>query len=178
MYEVRSNMAKKSPTRRSTSKDESRPKSIVSEDSAKSKDSETRCEVFCRVFIICVKRFITFLFSHVGLTCVVVGYTILGGLIFKEIELPEEKLTRQRVIETKAAYSEIITEFYYNADKDKILEKGFWNREMNKLLRDYEKEIFKYTKEKDWDGQFEGQQYQWSFAESLLYSVTVITTIG
>lgn len=163
---------------RSVSREKTPNKPTGSDESVNSEDSETRCEAFCRIFKICVKRFIAFLFSHVGLTCVVVGYTILGGLIFKEIELPEEKLTRQSVTETKDLYSQKITDFYFNADKEKILEKKAWNREMGKLLREYELEIFKFTKERNWDGQFEGDGYQWSFAESLLYSVTVITTIG
>jgi len=38
--------------------------------------------------------------------------------------------------------------------------------------------VFRFVKERDWDGQFEGADYQWSFAEALLYSVTVVTTIG
>lgn len=140
--------------------------------------SESRCEAFYRVFKVCLKRFIAFLFSHVGLTCAVVGYTILGGLIFKEIELPEEKQTRDSVGTVKDQYVELITDFFYNEDKNRVLEKNYWNQKMNKILRDYEVEIYTFTKEKDWDGQFEGEAYQWSFVESLLYSVTVITTIG
>lgn len=173
-------MAKRSKSNvdRSVSREGVKLQHTHSNESINLKDSETRCETFCRIFKICVKRFIAFLFSHVGLTCVVVGYTILGGIIFKEIELPEEKQTRLTVGETKDLYAEKITTFFFNSDREKILEKQTWDKEMGRLLREYEVEVYKHTKEKDWDGQFEGEAYQWSFAESLLYSVTVITTIG
>lgn len=42
-----------------------------------------------------VKRTLTFLLSHVGLTSLVVGYVILGGLIFMSLEAQEE--IKQRV---------------------------------------------------------------------------------
>jgi len=38
----------------------------------------------------CCKSFIAFLFSTIGLTILLVGYTILGGFIFKSIEHPHE----------------------------------------------------------------------------------------
>jgi len=36
----------------------------------------------------CLKSFVAFLFSTIGLTILLVGYTILGGLIFQAIESP------------------------------------------------------------------------------------------
>nr|KAG5691762.1 hypothetical protein BaRGS_014762 [Batillaria attramentaria] len=41
------------------------------------------------------KRTVTFLFSQVGLTSVVVGYVIFGGVLFMAIEAPEEMQQRK-----------------------------------------------------------------------------------
>jgi len=53
----------------------------------------------------------------------------------------------------------------------------------SQLLRNYTRQVFEATKNKGWDGSHHaggGQRAdkQWSFAGSLLFSITVITTIG
>ncbi|WAR26088.1 TWK18-like protein [Mya arenaria] len=145
-------------------------------------DEETDCshylEIFFRRFVWGFKRFITFLFSIIGVTSLTVGYAILGGLIFKGIELPQEKATRDEVAARKDVYVDKIVDFYESSNIENVLEKSTWNNKVNELLKNYEQEMFKFTKERDWNGQFEGDDFQWSFAEALLYSVTVITTIG
>ncbi|XP_045187606.2 uncharacterized protein LOC123545344 [Mercenaria mercenaria] len=141
-------------------------------------DSETRCQSCLRVFIKCLRRFIAFLFSHVGLTCLVVGYAILGGILFKAVELPEEKLIRQDAVNAKDAYVKKIAELFDDSDIQRMLDQKAVNDRINGLLKEYQDEIYVLTEDRDWDGRFEGDEFQWSFAESLLYSVTVISTIG
>ncbi|KAL4238354.1 hypothetical protein ACF0H5_003066 [Mactra antiquata] len=141
-------------------------------------ESETDCQQCYRKFIKGVKIIITFLFSHVGLTCVVVGYAILGGFWFSSIELPEERQTRQDVTKVKDACVDDIIDFYESDDVHIVLDKKHWNKHVDEIMNTYKKKLFHFTKERDWDGRFEGDEYQWSFAESLLYSVTVISTIG
>ena len=46
----------------------------------------------------CCKKFAAFLFSTIGTTVVMVGYTILGGVIFNQLEAPYEVRTRSRFI--------------------------------------------------------------------------------
>lgn len=43
-----------------------------------------------RKCVSCLKGFVAFLFSTIGLTILLVGYTILGGIIFQFIEAPNE----------------------------------------------------------------------------------------
>jgi len=54
--------------------------------------SDTTAGVMTRTkrFVSCCKRFMEFLFSTVGLSCLLVGYIVLGGLIFKSLEAPNE----------------------------------------------------------------------------------------
>src|SRR4051812_34633640 len=44
-----------------------------------------------REFIILIKKFIAFLFSHVGLCALVVAYTMLGSVLFRAIEASHER---------------------------------------------------------------------------------------
>jgi len=44
-----------------------------------------------------VKKFLAFLFSTIGLCCLLVGYTILGGVIFRSIEGPYELLIKNDI---------------------------------------------------------------------------------
>ena len=48
------------------------------------------------------------------------------------------------------------------------------------LLRNFSEQVFIATKEKGWAGRTgdNDTNRQWTFAESLLFSVTVVTTIG
>jgi len=46
------------------------------------------------------------------------------------------------------------------------------------LLRNYTREVVLAIKKDGWDGEDEYSKLQWSYAGSLLFSVTVITTIG
>ena len=50
------------------------------------------------------------------------------------------------------------------------------------LLHNYTKQVFESAKNKGWDGTFDrggtASDKQWSFAGSLLFAITVITTIG
>jgi len=46
------------------------------------------------------------------------------------------------------------------------------------LLRNYTREVVDAIKKEGWDGEDEDGKLQWSYAGSLLFSVTVITTIG
>lgn len=43
-----------------------------------------------------IKRFLAFLFSQIGLSMLVIGYTILGGMLFRAVELENEKAVKIR----------------------------------------------------------------------------------
>lgn len=59
-----------------------------------------------------------------------------------------------------------------------ILGKQNWTYEMERVLKEFQTEIYEATKLRGWDGQSDTAEAQWSFPNSLLYSITVITTIG
>ena len=55
-----------------------------------------------------------------------------------------------------------------------------WTAEAGKVLRQFELDVIRKAKTDGYDGQeaTDDTEYQWDFSGSLLYSVTVITTIG
>lgn len=123
----------------------------------------------------CCKKFTAFLFSHIGLCGLVIAYSIMGGFIFMSLESSQEMLERKSVdLSRKAQLEKLwnITEYSL------ILGKKNWTYEVDRVLKDFQTEIYEATKLRGWDGQSEAAEAQWSFPNSLLYSITVITTIG
>lgn len=123
------------------------------------------------------KRFTLFLVSYVGLTCLVVSYSLLGAVIFSRLEGPNEKRATQEITKLRKEYVGII----WNITKESnVLRKINWTLMVEKEIMKFQTKIYRAVKEHGWDGQSdvaEGER-QWSFVGSLLYSVTVITTIG
>ncbi|KAL5015750.1 hypothetical protein ScPMuIL_005339 [Solemya velum] len=123
------------------------------------------------------KRLTLFLVSHVGLTCLVISYSLLGAVIFSKLEGPNEKRATEEITKTRKDYVRII----WNITKEfNVLRELNWTLLVEKEVMDFQRKIYLAVKEKGWDGQSDvakGER-QWSFVGSLLYSVTVITTIG
>ena len=60
-----------------------------------------------------------------------------------------------------------------------MLSQPEWSEKAEVILKDFQMSVFRSVKEGGWDGRDEAdEEMQWSFAGSLLYSVTIITTIG
>ena len=55
-----------------------------------------------------------------------------------------------------------------------------WTREAGKVLKRFEQNVIRKAKTEGYDGSDSGDDtsVQWNFSGALLYSVTVITTIG
>ena len=48
-----------------------------------------------------VKKIVAFLFSHIGLAAMVVAYSILGGILFRALEAPNEISTNLKLVNLK-----------------------------------------------------------------------------
>ena len=68
----------------------------------------------------------------------------------------------------------------YFLERLNVLYRHNWTAEAGKVLRQFELDVIRKAKTDGYDGQeaTDDTEYQWDFSGSLLYSVTVITTIG
>lgn len=123
------------------------------------------------------KKFLVFLFSHVGLTCLVVAYSIFGAIIFQSLEQGHER--ESRMVTAKLRH-DMLTNLWNVTKAFNVLIEEKWTISAEKILRNFEQDIYVATKELGWDGISDEavSELHWSFTGSLLYSVTVITTIG
>ncbi|XP_064618783.1 potassium channel subfamily K member 18-like [Lineus longissimus] len=123
----------------------------------------------------CCKKFVAFFFSQVGLCCLVVAYSIMGGFLFKTLEAENEMSQKSTMLKTRQRHVERLWNLTIELN---ILYRPNWTLGASAILHEFQHEVYKATKEKGWDGKDASQEIQWSFAGALLYSVTVITTIG
>ncbi|VDM35144.1 unnamed protein product, partial [Hydatigera taeniaeformis] len=161
------------------------------------------------------KRFFAFLFSQIGLSLLVIGYTIIGGMIFRAVELENEKMVKVKGKELRTALadqfsgeiipmnrkrSELSVRVKKNQMKSKIrrprifggrTESEFarlrqWlhviaytlrhktRQELHSSLR----KLVKMMDREGWNGEDAMDDLKWSWEGSILFAVTVITTIG
>lgn len=150
---------------------------------AKRRQSEVFREKRAKALTYC-KKFVAFLFSHIGLCSLMVAYAILGGFIFRAIEGPFEIETKIKVISERQKTRDQIMELATSL----ILNKRSRNnvsKEIDILLRDFQREVYiatdihGFNNEDSSADSVEGQTAeQWSLASSLLFAITVMTTIG
>ena len=130
-----------------------------------------------RKFVKFCKRFLGFLLSTVGLTICMVFYTILGGFIFHSVESPNEIRIKHGV---RSSLHEHVEKLWNLTEQLNILHKANWSIMAKQIVDNFTLVVFNATKMDGWDGRDQDAEsdLQWSFAGSMLYSATVITTIG
>lgn len=143
----------------------------------------------------CCKRFVAFLFSHVGLAAMVVAYSILGGFLFVFIESSNAiELKRDFEVQLEKIKNDTIARILnelLTADTCDQLKSSRWNatgeESVRKNLNLFQEGVFERLamRRKGLTEQPKGSTVrliddddQWSFSASLLFAVTVITTIG
>ena len=119
------------------------------------------------------RSFVAWVFSNVGICVLVVGYLIIGAFTFQQIEGPEEfKISYQ----VSAYRTEVVQKLWQITDKYNVLEFEKWKSESDEIVKQFQFKIVQEA-ENGYDGS-DGHPNQWTFSGSLLYSITVITTIG
>ena len=105
-----------------------------------------------------------------------VGYVALGGLVFVQLESDNEHQTADDMEEVKRDH---LQQLWALTERVNVLHPENWTAHADRILENYTAMVHVFVKKRGWDGNFdEENEYQWSFAGSLLYSITVITTIG
>ena len=123
----------------------------------------------------CCKGFIAFVFSTIGLSCVLVAYAIIGGFVFVYLEAEQEKKLKMDV---QMARHWHVKHLWHLTLQLNVFHEGNWTAMAEKLFKNYTATIYEATKRQGWDGKDGETEVQWTFAGALLYSITIITTIG
>ncbi|CAK9800982.1 Potassium channel subfamily K member 18 [Anthophora quadrimaculata] len=118
------------------------------------------------------RTLIAFLFSNVGIVCLVVGYTIAGAFLFTHIEGRNNLDVVGDVIRLRNLTAATLWEL---TSKENVFSERIWKVKVRTILESYQKKMVTAIKN-GYDGGEENKR--WSFAGAFLYSLTVITTIG
>ncbi|KAK2168354.1 hypothetical protein NP493_1232g00053 [Ridgeia piscesae] len=122
----------------------------------------------------CCKGFIAFLFSTVGLSTLMVAYTIMGGFIFRQLEAEREEKLKTGFVATQRWHVERLWDVTMEMN---VFYKANWTTMADALFANYTQWVYTATTKHGWDGKDGDTELQWTFAGALLYSITVITTI-
>lgn len=139
---------------------------VVTANRQRKRPHDSKCKTCCR-------RFTTFLFSHVGLCVLVVGYSIMGAFAFRALEAPYEE---KKASQVNTLRQETVRKLWEITDKFNVLYKDNWTHMVAQEVRIFQTELIAAVKD-GYDGK-EGASQQWSLSGAFLYSLTVITTIG
>ncbi|ELU00881.1 hypothetical protein CAPTEDRAFT_74395, partial [Capitella teleta] len=131
----------------------------------------------------CCKKTMKVITSHIGLCGMVVVYAIAGGFMFQHLERANEK--------SDCTKAENKYRFLENATKFNLWQIAFYSRseaDMKYAMDEFQLQLTKFRddvltidyggKNCSFMGQPGGPAYEWSYPGALLFSVTVITTIG
>merc|ERR1711892_17708 len=125
--------------------------------------------------LIAIRGFFTFIFSHVGLLSLVVGYCILGGITFEHLEKENELQVKRDMAKNR----KLLEDKIWNITRfSPVLREENWTSDVLVEMKKFEKEIVHAMKVKGWDGHEELDKRKWTFPGSLFYSVVLISTIG
>lgn len=117
------------------------------------------------------RALIAFLFSNVGIVCLVVGYTIAGAFLFTHIEGRTSLDVAGNVIKLRNLTAATLWEL---TSKENVFSEKLWKAKVKDILENYQKKVVSAIKN-GYDGV---EENKWTFAGAFLYSLTVITTIG
>ena len=151
----------------------------------------------------CLRISLTFLFSQVGLIALVVAYSAAGAVLFEWLEADQEIEPRRKILQIRLDCLDDLSRLYSQFSLDNntqlwaikagALLKGKkknwlflfllnfcnWFDSLNFFKKAFETQVVKATKVEGYDGkEVDDAERQWSVSGSLLYSITVITTIG
>lgn len=120
------------------------------------------------------RKFLVFVFSTAGMSLLLAVYVCLGGLIFQRIEEPGELARRQRARDKQA---ETVQQLWKLVDDANVFYPELWREQAREVLLNYTIDVYK-TGHDDAFNTDPANTPKWNYPNALLYSITIITTIG
>jgi hypothetical protein len=138
----------------------------------------------------CLKKTAKFLFSHIGLVGLVVIYAVAGGFLFELLEQHQEKMNCQEaygehVAELNRLKQKLVTYIQYNTTASTLMKHPTAKDNttvafatIGDMLYEYRDFILETGSKYRFYGDNCSIVNKWTFPNSLLFSITIITTIG
>lgn len=156
------------------------------------------CHVKCRTMCSLIKAIIVVMMSYIGPEILVILYTIMGAYLFQYIEQSKEiercimGEVKERMLIRRTTYR-LINYIYYNST-DKFSTNRFenynsnqafqrdnsevTNRTVTNMLYTLRVQLIEIQQKYKYYGQDCSKQSLWSFKSSLLFTVSLLTTVG
>ncbi|XP_037074693.1 potassium channel subfamily K member 18-like [Pollicipes pollicipes] len=126
-------------------------------------------------------RLLKFLFGHVGMFLLVGTVAAVGAWAFVCIERDSEE-QRFQVKRTKAKdmgdAMNYLTSYWWHLAAEPNLTYSKWERKIKEHLGTMEEFIIDAVETYNYDGTVDGWTYDWTFSKALLFTITIMTTIG
>ncbi|PAV66699.1 hypothetical protein WR25_23875 [Diploscapter pachys] len=149
----------------------------LSDDDIDIKEFDSR---FTRTMAV-VKRFL----PHVGLVALLIAYLLIGATIFHAIERPNELIQRESELRIIFGLRDDFQEHIWNItqDTENKISKEALDAINEEYFRQLVKQIFnsfrnQYINERHLLNTTKGDEYVWTYPNSIFFATTVITTIG
>ncbi|XP_014249504.1 TWiK family of potassium channels protein 18 isoform X1 [Cimex lectularius] len=125
-------------------------------------------------FLDFLRALAAFIFSNVGIVCLIVGYTILGAFLFAAIEKSQTTDDGHRIAEVRQTMLEKLwsTTMQFNTFTEKS-----WRDNVTEEIIKFQNQVVSAVQAGNYD-EVGAVRNRWTFSASFLYSLTVITTIG
>jgi hypothetical protein len=144
----------------------------------------------------CIKKTAKFLFSHIGLVGLVVVYVVAGGFLFELLEQHQEKLNCQeaqgeQTVQINKLKQKLVAYIQYNTTRSSSTaslptstyligkdDETTAYATIAAMLLDYRDFVITTSAKYRYSGDDCSVINKWTFPNSLLFAITIITTIG
>ena len=139
----------------------------------------------------CLKKITRFLFSHIGLVGLVVVYAVAGGFLFELLEEHQEKVNCQelqgeQMTQITKLKQKLVAYIQYNTSSSPTISSSLNQKDnttvafekIGQMLYDYRDFVIQTTTKYRSYGEDCSVTNKWTYPNALLFSITIISTIG
>ena len=133
----------------------------------------TRSYSFCQRVRHGIRRVLAFLFTQVGVCCLIGAYMVLGAFLFAAIESKSQMQEAYIALQMRKQFSKELWNVTYHTN---VLHRGPWRESADRMVKTFQADTLANIR-KGYTGTEPGVKI-WTFSSALMYSLTIFTTIG